>query len=80
MSDKKLPQEPGFYWARSNIRFEWYNLIVEVYGNSPFFKIRSWNRISNKLYLDYELSLYDIAEFGPKIEEPKVPIEDIKKE
>jgi len=38
----KEVKEPGFFWAKSGSH-KWYNLIIEVFGEHPFFKIRAWN-------------------------------------
>lgn len=33
---KKLPEKPGFYWARAATN--WFHLIVRVHGEAPFFR------------------------------------------
>lgn len=27
--DQNLPQAPGYYWARSEQRFKWYDMIIQ---------------------------------------------------
>lgn len=61
------PTEIGFYWAKSDT-YQWWNLIVEVYGESPFLKIRAWNRGKDVLSI---FQSHDIKSWGPKIEIPK---------
>lgn len=41
-------KEPGFFWAKSG-DYKWHNLIIEVFGEYPFFRIRAWNRSCDKL-------------------------------
>jgi len=66
------PSEPGFYWGFDIVAHEGksfkskYNLILEIYGESPFLRIRAWNRLNNSIQ-DYHPSKII---FGPKIEEP----------
>lgn len=43
----KEVKEPGFFWAKSG-KYQWHNLIIEVFGEYPFFKIRAWNRSCDK--------------------------------
>lgn len=51
-------KEPGFFWAKSE-NYKWYNLIIEVFGDYPFFKIRAWNRGLDKMgFIDAD----DVAE------------------
>lgn len=66
----QVPTQEGLYWA-SEPGKDWYNLIVEVYGTSPFFRIRGWDRKNDLLRKLYS---HDIKHWGPKIEEPKLNI------
>ena len=68
--------EAGFYWARSGKDYVWYDLIVEVYGEAPFFKIRTWRRIFDRVE---EIRPSDIVDWGPRINEPKPTKESIDK-
>ena len=54
----KEVKEPGFFWAKSGSH-KWYNLIVEVFGEYPFLKIRAWSLSSGKLGV---IDADDIAE------------------
>lgn len=65
--DRNAPTHEGFFWARSK-SFEWWNLIVRVYGDSPFFRIDSWD-VSTAHIVENE-HLYNIEQFGPEIEHP----------
>lgn len=73
-----LPKEPGYYWARSSRSMGWYDMIVRVYGDSPFFKIEGWI-LSSLTPAVGEFRSYDVADFGPKINKPDVPKEKIAK-
>ncbi len=59
-------KDPGFYWGRRE-GINWFNLIVEVYGEFPFFKCRAWDRIHDKMQ---EISPDEIKELGPRIIAP----------
>lgn len=75
--NKNLPQEAGYYWARTEARFDWWNMIVEVHGTFPYLKIIGWVRgLSEEIK---RLDISDICDFGPKIEVPIVPPENIKR-
>lgn len=69
--EKVLPQATGFYWARER-GFRYWNLIVEVVGDSPFFRLDVWSLNSpKKATADVDVDL--IEEFGPKIaDEPPI--------
>lgn len=65
-----LPSQTGFYWARTS-GHRWWNLIVNVRGDAPFFCIDMWEYTHDKLVVLG--SVYDIVEFGPRIEDaPKI--------
>lgn len=64
---RRLPSVGGFYWARQTA-YEWYNLIVYVMGDPPFMRLRAWHYIDGE---SHEIEVYNIAEFGPRIEESK---------
>lgn len=59
----------GFYWAKTNESFKWWNLIVQIHGDPPFFKLTVWSRTESKIV---ERSYPDPDwVWGPRIEEPK---------
>jgi hypothetical protein len=60
------PDSIGFYWAKSG-SYKWYNLIVEVHGESPFFRLRAWHLFDQTLTA---IESWSIKEWGPKIEQP----------
>jgi hypothetical protein len=62
----ETPNTEGFYFAKSE-NYKWFNLIAQIYGQSPFFKIRAWHRFHDKII---EINVSDIKEWGPKIVEP----------
>lgn len=62
-----LPKEEGVYWARSG-NYKWWNLIVHVYGDAPFFQIDIWQ--FNHGIVVVKAAVHDIEEFGPRIETP----------
>ena len=74
--DQNLPQAPGYYWARSEQRFKWYDMIIHVYGEAPFFRMEGW-KLSGSSACCGSVDLSDIADFGPQIEHPEVPPERI---
>lgn len=55
----------GFYLAKTG-NCQWYNLIVQIYGRSPFFKLRAWDRIADKIVV---VNVEDIKQWGRKIME-----------
>lgn len=59
-----LPSEVGIYLARTG-QYTWWNVIVSVHGDSPFFNVDVWFPMDDKLAIN--ASVYDIEEFGPKI-------------
>jgi len=67
--NRNKPTEPGFYWARSRASFQWYNLIVHIYGDIPYLSYETWDLVEGKIESGKDPSYY----FGPKIEEEKVP-------
>lgn len=65
MSKNNLPNEKGFYWAKTD-SFKWFNAIVHVVGDSPFYTIEGWCTYSETCFT----KLSKIEEWRPKIEEP----------
>lgn len=53
--------EPGFYWAKSK-DYKWFNLIVEVYGEHPFLRIRAWNRTSDTIVKMDPDDIFDLVQ------------------
>jgi len=74
---KNLPKKPGYYWARSDKYYEWYNMVVDVYGTSPYYRIQGWKIGVEKDFGN--MILEDIADFGPEIKRPNVPKEIVEK-
>ena len=74
---KNLPQETGFYWARTESRFNWYNLIVKVSGDAPFFTMTGW-LLSALNDVVGSIALHQIHDFGPRISEPESPPKEVK--
>jgi hypothetical protein len=68
----KLPQETGFYWARTEKKFGWYNIIVHVIGDAPFFTMTGWLLSSLNENEAVPIKVYQIYEFGPKISVPEI--------
>lgn len=73
MLNKNLPKEPGFYWGKSD-DCKWWNLIIQVYGDSPFFRIDGWDISEDDIFADIDR----VCEFGPAIDSPEVIIEKSK--
>lgn len=61
-----LPKKEGIYWAKSG-NYQWWNLIVHVYGDAPFFAIDIWHYNSGEVVV--KADVHDIEEFGPRIKE-----------
>ena len=58
------PIEPGVYWGRT---MAWWNLVVEVRGQSPFLKV---TRIISLIGLGDEAQRTESIIWGPKINPP----------
>ena len=67
---KNKPAKPGFYWARSRPTFNWYNLIVHIYGDVPYLSYETWDLLNNTIERGTDPDYY----FGPEIERPAVPL------
>jgi len=70
---KNLPQGTGFYWARTESRFDRYNLIVKVSGDAPFFTMTGWLLSALNDNEAGPIKIHQIHDFGPKISEPESP-------
>ena len=68
MNNKNIPTETGFYWAKSDVGYKWYNLIVNIFGEAPFLQWEAWN-IVKKIVVKGVGSPEFI--FGEKINEPE---------
>jgi hypothetical protein len=77
MAQSQMPQTSGWYWARSSKRMGWYDIIVEVYGTHPFFRVEGTQKALNGI--GGVNTIDQIEDFGPKIERPEVPNEIILK-
>lgn len=63
-----VPDHAGYYWARSG-SCEWYNLIVAVYGDSPFFMIDVLNTRDDTF--QRHIKTWEVDEWGPEIVRPE---------
>ena len=66
-TEEKLPNEAGYYWAKGN-RMNWFNIIVRVYGISPFFKVEGYDFCHNMQVKD----ISQIDSFGSRIMEDRL--------
>jgi hypothetical protein len=66
MENKELPKEEGYYWVKTGGR-HYYNGIVSVYGESPFFRLYGYD-FSGEIIIN---NISEIEEFGDKIIEMK---------
>ena len=32
----------GLYWGKTSLKYEWWDLIVYIYGSEPFLKVKAW--------------------------------------
>jgi len=62
---KNTPSESGLYLARSDEKFRWYNIIVNIYGDPPFLRWQAWDRAHDRILKDTGKPPFF---FGPKIE------------
>lgn len=62
--ESMIPQSVGLYWGRTR-GCRWWNLLVMVRGDVPFFRLDILDAKEDKFYKD--LSPYYVEEFGPKI-------------
>lgn len=69
ISDCDLPTETGFYWAKER-NYKWWNLIIHVYGTSPYLRVEIWKINSERIILDKDRYSMSIEEIGIKIERP----------
>ena len=79
MDEHNVPTEPGLYLAKSDINYEWWNLLVYIYGKPPYLAWSIWD-YDNSEQPDYDIQhLY----FGPRIaheiDEGLVPIDSLPK-
>lgn len=58
----------GLYFGKIN-HSDWFNAVIYVHGNSPFFKMDVWEFTSGKLMVDYEP--WRVKEFGQRITSPE---------
>ncbi|MCT4647558.1 MAG: hypothetical protein N4A74_21400 [Carboxylicivirga sp.] len=61
---KNLPQQAGFYWAKTD-GMNWFNAIVQVYGDAPFFRLIGWDHRHEKTFK----GINKVDEFGDRIKE-----------
>lgn len=59
------PTVPGLYWAKTSSGYEWWNLIVEVYGESPYLAIKV---IANRAGESESAPGFDVI--GPRLYPP----------
>lgn len=70
---RNTPKKSGIYWAKKDSSYEWWNLIVEIYGELPYLGWKAWDRGKDKIISGN--SKPDFI-FGEEIIEPN---EDIQK-
>lgn len=61
---KSIPQGESFWWGRTRGCHYW-NLLIEVRGESPFCRLNIWDLKENIFVKDADP--FDVCEFGPKI-------------
>jgi len=71
MSKHNLPTEQGLYWASELPMTEDWELIVKIYGTSPFFRMLAWSYL--KPGIEYLTTQPEKIYFGPKI---SIPVRD----
>jgi hypothetical protein len=66
-----IPQKAGLYFAKSEKRYGWWNMIVDVQGNPPMLFISNayYRGIDSKVV--GHLIPYEIGEWGPEIIVPE---------
>jgi hypothetical protein len=64
-----LPTKAGLYWAKSHPRYNNYNIIVRVTGESPFFKCAYWDLSRDEIRIMETPTAYI---FGPELELPYI--------
>jgi len=69
INDPDMPKKAGIYWASTDA-FQWFNLIVDVYGDPPFLAMQAYNFVTGQACLPKP---FEIAKWGPKIERPDKP-------
>lgn len=72
---KDKPEKAGIYWARTSGDYRWYNLIIEIHGDSPYLQYTCFNRITENI--DKGVDPYEYY-FGPEIGQIKVPKSEIE--
>ena len=64
MEEKRTPTEPGLYLAKDRADRRWYNLLIFIYGTSPYLQWTVWDYDDNELSSVIDITfLY----FGPKL-------------
>lgn len=75
---KYEPKVRGLYFARRYLTDDSYRFVVQVEGEAPFLKIwQVMDVIERKMIREADFVFYC---WGPKIETPEVPKEEIQKE
>lgn len=66
-----IPQGESFWWGRSS-GYRYWNLIVRVRGEAPFFRLDIWD-LRNGVFVK-DADPFHVYEYGPKIADgpPKV--------
>jgi len=59
-----IPKVSGFYWAREQ-GFKYWNLIVYVYNEAPFFQIDTWDYAKGEWKASANPN--EVIEYGPLI-------------
>lgn len=62
------PKKPGYYWAKSDDKFKWYNVIICIKGEAPYLHYVAWRRgLTDELMHGIDPDGYV---FGPEIPVP----------
>ena len=76
MKPINMPDKKGIFWAKSH-GYNWWNLIIVVYGESPYFRVDIWDYVGGTLVQEAQLS--DIDEVGPKIADEAPALDPYRK-
>lgn len=64
LNEYAAPIEVGLYLARSG-SFQWWNLVVDVHGEAPFFTVIVFNRARGTAEKGFDTK--DIEAWGPRV-------------
>lgn len=69
---RNWPNREGYFWAAQS-NYQWWNMIVKVYGEAPFFRMDVWFHVEGKVVRN--VPIYDIDLFGPEMSGPEDAVE-----